>query len=1060
MDTLDGPSSRGSRSLAVGRSSGKPRRESVETISQSSFYANGTGTPSFSSLLNGAPAIQPGQRYRRAALQKKDAEYQPQHRNAKNTSQSSPLSSRALALTTPPRKGVKTRSSSRNGITIEISDSESENEAQGSPLNSRPKTAAERQSDSPEVADSSEQPKQQKVAHRRLVSPSVSPSASNTATGSSAAGRSKYFNAQHEQPSSSSIIESPPVPRRSASRSELDASRPFAIASERDAQVVVGRRREQMKDRNGHLSQKPEGKTKSMLPASSLFRSRLDVSQGRSEEPVTIEIGKVAFSGLGYFGETYGVKASWLRPNRLQLSWKSRKSTADNLVSKGRREELIIEVPSLGEISHTSNVHRITRDGAAFIRAIKFRLEKSNRAYEDLVEKLATSKMGAYAPRMDHVDVIGIATNSVTDEAWFTFVDRLRRHHTDCIELTQEGLERAREEADDEGELHDSLYAKYHSFSSSPPQSRPRPKPRPSVRDVSDDRQSSTVNVRSSDINSKEDINSKGTEQGRSPSLKIHEDPNRQRLCFPFEGARAVTVFQSDIDKLDNGEFLNDTIIEFGLKYLLAQIEKRDPELHDQIYVFSSFFYKRFNERKQDRSRGYELVKKWTSRVDLFKKKYLVVPINEHLHWYLAIVTNPFLAFPEEVRKEKQRKDVYQDLGTVSSEADRDKTSDGEAMLPVDNIADTDAEIHPLSDEGLAADEEEEQESQRALQHDDRDQDDDTFMASDMTPFPVRDTRSKGFARQVPSASQSDNISNAGQGSLAGGGDDGKRKATPIVPGQCFSVDDDEVAQSSSALKRQDSSVAGTAFSNQSTPRSSPVITRKDYIDSARSLRSSGTTPVPGLSLERRSSVPPESVTNKWRTQLREGATVCVFDSLQGRHMPVRTAMRSYLSLEMADKWDVDVEAKLLDLEMIDVAMPAQTNYCDCGLYLLHAFERFFSDPTHFKEEVIPSRDPDHASWDADKALISRDWWRKVVLALADQWQAEHDRRLELRKMLKRKRKADEKVNSETEEGDDDRTGAGPHSSPQTDRSHLDNATIAESLATTLTHPSNLSGVE
>ena len=56
---------------------------------------------------------------------------------------------------------------------------------------------------------------------------------------------------------------------------------------------------------------------------------------------------------------------------------------------------------------------------------------------------------------------------------------------------------------------------------------------------------------------------------------------------------------------------------------------------------------------------GYESVRKWTSRVDVFSKKYLVVPINEQwvdfgfffsaaltsyspsLHWYLAIIYQP-----------------------------------------------------------------------------------------------------------------------------------------------------------------------------------------------------------------------------------------------------------------------------------------------------------------------------------------------------------------------------------------------------------------------------------
>lgn len=38
-------------------------------------------------------------------------------------------------------------------------------------------------------------------------------------------------------------------------------------------------------------------------------------------------------------------------------------------------------------------------------------------------------------------------------------------------------------------------------------------------------------------------------------------------------------------------------------------------------------------------------VQRWTSKVDLFSKRYIIVPINESLHWYLAIIYNPSALF-------------------------------------------------------------------------------------------------------------------------------------------------------------------------------------------------------------------------------------------------------------------------------------------------------------------------------------------------------------------------------------------------------------------------------
>jgi len=37
---------------------------------------------------------------------------------------------------------------------------------------------------------------------------------------------------------------------------------------------------------------------------------------------------------------------------------------------------------------------------------------------------------------------------------------------------------------------------------------------------------------------------------------------------------------------------------------------------------------------------GYDQVSRWT-KFNIFRKKYLIVPINEDYHWYLAIIYEP-----------------------------------------------------------------------------------------------------------------------------------------------------------------------------------------------------------------------------------------------------------------------------------------------------------------------------------------------------------------------------------------------------------------------------------
>ena len=44
----------------------------------------------------------------------------------------------------------------------------------------------------------------------------------------------------------------------------------------------------------------------------------------------------------------------------------------------------------------------------------------------------------------------------------------------------------------------------------------------------------------------------------------------------------------------------------------------------------------------------YERIKKWTSKVDLFSKDFLIVPICENLHWYLALICFPHRVLVQE----------------------------------------------------------------------------------------------------------------------------------------------------------------------------------------------------------------------------------------------------------------------------------------------------------------------------------------------------------------------------------------------------------------------------
>ncbi|XP_064412574.1 sentrin-specific protease 6 isoform X2 [Latimeria chalumnae] len=131
--------------------------------------------------------------------------------------------------------------------------------------------------------------------------------------------------------------------------------------------------------------------------------------------------------------------------------------------------------------------------------------------------------------------------------------------------------------------------------------------------------------------------------------------PIEKLIVYPPPPAKCgISVTNEDLHCLNEGEFLNDVIIDFYLKYLV--LEKLKKEDADRIHVFSSFFYKRLNQRErrsfQDtvnlslQQRRHGRVKTWTRHVDLFQKDYVFVPINEAAHWFLAVICFPGLEGP------------------------------------------------------------------------------------------------------------------------------------------------------------------------------------------------------------------------------------------------------------------------------------------------------------------------------------------------------------------------------------------------------------------------------
>lgn len=78
-----------------------------------------------------------------------------------------------------------------------------------------------------------------------------------------------------------------------------------------------------------------------------------------------------------------------------------------------------------------------------------------------------------------------------------------------------------------------------------------------------------------------------------------------------------------------------------------------DEEKKSKSHIFSTFFYKRLTRLSKEKDskltasqKRHARVAKWTKNLNIFEKDFIIIPINEQSHWYLAIICFPNLTEP------------------------------------------------------------------------------------------------------------------------------------------------------------------------------------------------------------------------------------------------------------------------------------------------------------------------------------------------------------------------------------------------------------------------------
>ncbi|NXH04868.1 SENP7 protease, partial [Loxia leucoptera] len=189
-------------------------------------------------------------------------------------------------------------------------------------------------------------------------------------------------------------------------------------------------------------------------------------------------------------------------------------------------------------------------------------------------------------------------------------------------------------------------------------------------------------------------------EMGAVKNLIVYPPP-------PAKGGLGVT--REDLECLEYGEFLNDVIIDFYLKYLL--LEKAPKHVADRTHIFSSFFYKCLTRTEKNfegdvkvsaAQRRHRRVRTWTRHINIFNKDYIFVPVNEESHWYLAVICFPWLE--EAVYEEcPQQNSLFPRPRQASLEPESENTRAGSVLFRDEEEGDANRSLFSKGSNEIAA---------------------------------------------------------------------------------------------------------------------------------------------------------------------------------------------------------------------------------------------------------------------------------------------------------------------------------------------------------------------
>lgn len=110
---------------------------------------------------------------------------------------------------------------------------------------------------------------------------------------------------------------------------------------------------------------------------------------------------------------------------------------------------------------------------------------------------------------------------------------------------------------------------------------------------------------------------------------------------------RKFNIDTKSLKTLDPLRKLNDNVVDIYMNILL---DKMPESLRDKIHLFSNFFFSKLKSLTPHLDSVKQTVaQRWDKNVKLFEKSYLVIPICDGGHWFMAIICYPSLVKSETI---------------------------------------------------------------------------------------------------------------------------------------------------------------------------------------------------------------------------------------------------------------------------------------------------------------------------------------------------------------------------------------------------------------------------